>query len=45
MAANPYQAIESGQPGTIGWRIHYFDEVGSTQRVAADLAEIGRAHV
>jgi len=43
MAANPYQAIESGQPGTIGWRIHYFDEVGSTQRVAADLAGEGAA--
>jgi BirA family biotin operon repressor/biotin-[acetyl-CoA-carboxylase] ligase len=39
MAGNPYQGIESGEPGAIGWRIHYFDEVGSTQRIAAEMAE------
>src|SRR5229473_6368605 len=39
MAHNPYAAIEHGAPGTIGWRIHYFDEVGSTQRIAAEMAE------
>jgi BirA family transcriptional regulator, biotin operon repressor / biotin---[acetyl-CoA-carboxylase] ligase len=43
MPANPYQSIERGKPGTIGWRIHYFDEVGSTQRVAGDLAGEGVA--
>jgi BirA family transcriptional regulator, biotin operon repressor / biotin---[acetyl-CoA-carboxylase] ligase len=43
MPSNPYQAIQNGKPGTIGWRIYYFDEVGSTQRVAADLAEQGIA--
>jgi BirA family biotin operon repressor/biotin-[acetyl-CoA-carboxylase] ligase len=39
MPHNPYSAIERGAAGTIGWRIHYFDEVGSTQRVAAEMAE------
>jgi len=43
MPLNPYQLIENGEPGTIGWRIHYFDEVGSTQRVAAEMAEEGAA--
>src|SRR6266704_3647762 len=43
MARNPYQAIEAGGPGTIGWRIHYFEQVGSTQRVAAEMAEAGAA--
>lgn len=38
MARNLYEAIESGLPGTIGWRIHYFAEVGSTQRVAGEMA-------
>jgi BirA family biotin operon repressor/biotin-[acetyl-CoA-carboxylase] ligase len=35
--------IETGQPGRIGWRIHYFEEVGSTQRIAAEMAEQGAA--
>jgi BirA family transcriptional regulator, biotin operon repressor / biotin---[acetyl-CoA-carboxylase] ligase len=43
MAANPYQQIENGEPGQVGWRIHYFDEVGSTQLVAAELADEGAA--
>jgi BirA family transcriptional regulator, biotin operon repressor / biotin---[acetyl-CoA-carboxylase] ligase len=43
MPSNPYEAIQQGAPGTIGWRIEYFDEVGSTQRVAAELAEQGAA--
>jgi BirA family transcriptional regulator, biotin operon repressor / biotin---[acetyl-CoA-carboxylase] ligase len=43
MPSNPYQAIQQGEAGTIGWRIDYFDEVGSTQRVAAELAEQGVA--
>jgi len=43
MAANPYHQIENGEPGRVGSRIHYFDEVGSTQRVAAELAGEGAA--
>jgi BirA family transcriptional regulator, biotin operon repressor / biotin---[acetyl-CoA-carboxylase] ligase len=43
-SSNPYKAIESGTPGRIGWRIEYFDEVGSTQRVAADMAAEGAEH-
>ncbi len=43
MPRNLYATIERGAPGTIGWRIHYFDEVGSTQRVAAELAEADAA--
>lgn len=41
MAENPYQSIEKGAPGTIGWRIHYFKEVSSTQDHAAQLARQG----
>jgi BirA family biotin operon repressor/biotin-[acetyl-CoA-carboxylase] ligase len=36
--------IESCTPGRIGWRIQYFDEVDSTQRVAAEIAGSGAAH-
>lgn len=43
MERNPYEVIEAGGPGTIGWRIHYFEEVGSTQRVAAAMADAGAA--
>ncbi|HTT76395.1 MAG TPA: biotin--[acetyl-CoA-carboxylase] ligase [Candidatus Binataceae bacterium] len=43
MPSNPYQAIQKGEPGSIGWRIDYFQEAGSTQRVAAELAEQGAA--
>jgi BirA family biotin operon repressor/biotin-[acetyl-CoA-carboxylase] ligase len=42
--ANPYQLLESGIQGRIGCRIHYYDEVDSTQRVAAELARGGAAH-
>ena len=38
MAANPYREIEAGEPGRIGWRVHYYDEVDSTQRIAAEFA-------
>lgn len=44
MAGNPYQSIERRAPGTIGWRIHYFEQVGSTQDVAAKLAGAGADH-
>lgn len=38
---NPYRAIERGEPGTVGWRVHYFEELGSTQDYAAELAGAG----
>ncbi|MDO8433181.1 MAG: biotin--[acetyl-CoA-carboxylase] ligase [Candidatus Binatus sp.] len=38
MAQNPYLRIERGAPGTIGWRIHYFEEIDSTQNFARELA-------
>ncbi len=38
MAQNPYLQIERGAPGTIGWRIHYFEEIDSTQNFARELA-------
>jgi BirA family biotin operon repressor/biotin-[acetyl-CoA-carboxylase] ligase len=44
MIDNPYRAIEHSGPGTIGWRIHHYAEVGSTQDVAEQLALDGAAH-
>lgn len=44
MVDNPYTAIERGAPGAIGWRIHYFEELASTQDVAAKLAAAGAEH-
>jgi BirA family biotin operon repressor/biotin-[acetyl-CoA-carboxylase] ligase len=41
--ANPYSTIEKGNPGRIGWRIHYFTELGSTQETARELAHDGAA--
>jgi BirA family transcriptional regulator, biotin operon repressor / biotin---[acetyl-CoA-carboxylase] ligase len=43
MADNPYRPIERGAPGTIGWRIHHYDEIGSTQDIAEQLALDGAA--
>ncbi|HJU11443.1 MAG TPA: biotin--[acetyl-CoA-carboxylase] ligase [Candidatus Binataceae bacterium] len=40
---NPYAAIASRTPGRIGCDIRYFDQVDSTQRVAAELAQKGIA--
>jgi BirA family transcriptional regulator, biotin operon repressor / biotin---[acetyl-CoA-carboxylase] ligase len=40
---NPYQQIEKGAPGRIGWRIHYFRELDSTQQAARELAAGGAA--
>ncbi len=40
---NPYQTIASGFPGHIGCDIRYFQEVDSTQRIAAALAQEGAA--
>ena len=44
MPDNPYHAIERPRPGAIGWRIHYYQEVSSTQDVAARLAASGAEH-
>src|SRR6266567_1291849 len=44
MASNPYQEIENATPGRIGWRVHYFAQVGTTQEVAGELAASGAAH-
>ena len=41
MPQNPYLSIERGAPGRIGWRIHYFDEIDSTQEAARELAASG----
>jgi hypothetical protein len=42
MADNPYRPAEAGRPsGTIGWRVHYFEELESTQQSAAELAARG----
>src|SRR5258708_17961448 len=41
MPQNPYVSIERGAPGRIGWRIHYFDEIDSTQEAARELAASG----
>jgi len=43
VAANPYREIEAVEPGRIGWRVHYYDEVDSTQRIAAEFASQGAA--
>jgi len=43
MAQNPYLRIERGDPGKIGWRIHYFEEIDSTQNFARELAANGAA--
>ena len=44
MHDNPYRSIEKGEPGTIGWRVHYHEMVASTQYVAEQLACEGAAH-
>src|SRR5690349_15608411 len=43
MRTNPYSAIENHQPGRIGCTIHYFEETGSTQEIARQLAVEGAA--
>ena len=43
MAGNPYHSIERGEPGRAGWRIHYFEEIPTTQEVARELAAQGAA--
>jgi BirA family transcriptional regulator, biotin operon repressor / biotin---[acetyl-CoA-carboxylase] ligase len=43
-SANPYQSIENGDPGHVACRIHYFDELDSTQETARAFAADGAAH-
>lgn len=42
-SVNPYQSLENGEPGRIGCRIHYFEELDSTQQTARALAADGAA--
>jgi len=44
MPKHPYTAIENHLSGTIGCRIHYFEEVESTQNIARNLAAEGAPH-
>jgi BirA family biotin operon repressor/biotin-[acetyl-CoA-carboxylase] ligase len=45
MADNPYRPAEAGRPsGTIGWRVHYFEELETTQQTAAEMAARGALH-
>ena len=44
MPKHPYSAIENSQPGVVGCRIHYFEEVESTQNIARNLAAEGAPH-
>lgn len=39
--SSPYRTIASGIPGRIGCDIRYFDQVDSTQKIAAALAQEG----
>ncbi len=43
MPENPYRQIEKGEAGRIGWRIHYLEEIDSTQRAGRELASGGAA--
>ena len=40
-ASESISCNRTGAPGRIGWRIHYFDEVDSTQQAARELAADG----
>ena len=45
IAANPYLQASAGRPpDTIGWRVHYFEELESTQKTAAAMAAQGARH-
>jgi BirA family biotin operon repressor/biotin-[acetyl-CoA-carboxylase] ligase len=45
MPDNPYHSAEAGRPSeTIGWRVHYFAELESTQQTAAEMAAHGALH-
>jgi len=39
VADHPYHPAEAGRRrGSIGWRVHYFRELETTQRTAGELA-------
>jgi len=44
MSRHPYSTIEHHQAGVVGCRIHYFEEVESTQNIARNLAAEGAPH-
>ncbi len=44
MPRHPYSSIDNHPPGTVGCRIHYFEEVESTQNIARNLAAEGAPH-
>ena len=45
MADNPYHPAEAGRRrGSIGWRVHYFQKLETTQRTAGELAARGALH-
>jgi BirA family transcriptional regulator, biotin operon repressor / biotin---[acetyl-CoA-carboxylase] ligase len=45
MADNPYHPAEAGRTtGAIGWRVHYFEELESTQQTAGEMAARGALH-
>lgn len=45
ISANPYNAAAAARPPeTIGWRVHYFKELESTQETAAAMAAQGASH-
>ncbi len=44
MPKHQYSSIEHHQPGVVGCRIHYFEEVESTQNIARNLAAEGAPH-
>jgi BirA family transcriptional regulator, biotin operon repressor / biotin---[acetyl-CoA-carboxylase] ligase len=44
MPKHPYSLIEHRQDGVVGCRIHYFEEVESTQNIARNLAAEGAPH-
>lgn len=45
IAANPYLKAAAGRPlETIGWRVHYFEELESTQKTAGAMAAQGAHH-
>ena len=44
MPKHPYSSIEHHRAGVVGCRIHYFEEVESTQNIARNLAAEGAPH-
>ncbi len=45
MTDNPYRPAEAGRrSGSIGWRVHYFEDLESTQQTAAEMASRSALH-